>query len=49
MNQQNNSLSVTNSYLYHFQEAQQNLSELIREERLLKRIRKSREKVKTDD
>lgn len=44
MNQQNNTIQMTNSYLFHFQEAQNNLRTLIREERLQKRIRKSKEK-----
>jgi hypothetical protein len=34
-----------NSYVQHFQEAQMNLIALIKEERLLKRIRKSKQKM----
>lgn len=34
-----------NSYIYHFQEAQMNLIALIHEERLQRRIRKSKQKM----
>jgi len=43
-----NLLQVTNPYLNYFQLAQRNLNQLIKEERLLKRVRKSRQQVKPD-
>jgi len=39
----------TNRYLQHFYVAQKNLNKLIEEERLLKKIRKSRQQATRDD
>jgi len=39
----------TNRYLQHFYVAQKNLNKLIEEERLLKKIRKSRQQATRDE
>jgi len=39
----------TNRYLQHFYVAQKNLNKLIQEERLLKKIRKSRQQATRDE
>jgi hypothetical protein len=43
-----NLLQATNPYLSYFQLAQRNLNQLIKEERLLKRVQKSRRPAKHD-
>lgn len=45
MHQQSNFTHTDNSYVYYFQQAQTNLVALIKEERLQKRIRKSKQKT----
>lgn len=45
MNNQANSIKMIESYFNHFQKAQSNLVDLIKEERLQKRIRKSKQKT----
>lgn len=45
MHNQSKTSHTGNSYIYHFQEAQMNLIALIKEERLQKRIRRSKQKM----
>jgi hypothetical protein len=45
MNNQTNSIKMIESYLNHFQKAQINLVNLIKEERLQKRIRRSKQRL----
>lgn len=44
MNNQANSIKMIEAYLNHFQKAQNNYIDLVKEERLQKRIRKSKQK-----
>ena len=45
MNNQANPVKMIESYLNHFQKAQTNYIDLIKEERLQKRIRRSKQKA----